>query len=352
MTKTEVEGLAQAAPVGLFQADRDMIIQVANRAMIAMTGQPPSAVVGRPFRDLLTRSSQFIYALKAEPSLAGSGVAEEIFLELAHADGRPRPALLTVSTQGERRYGALFAAPERRAYELELAATRQSMLASFEALEAANQQLERLVADKTAALAQRDLLLREVYHRVKNNLQVVDGLLLLQSRKLSDPDAMAAIEDLRKRVYAIGLAHHQLMGSSNLKTFDVAAFLRDLLTHLRQAAPEAITLRIDADPITVDLDFAIPLGLLVTELTSNAFKHAFPDGAGEVHVTLEASVGEEVVLRVCDNGVGFSAPTGTPKPSLGLTIVKGLVRQLRGQIQTVPARGVCWEARFHRPETV
>jgi PAS domain S-box-containing protein len=341
--------LALAAPVGLFEMDADMVIRAANPTMAAMTGQSLADLAGRPFRDLLTRSSQFIYALKAEPSLADSGSAEEIFLELAHPDGRPRPALLTVSAQGHRRHGALFAAPERRAYELELVAARQTALGSLEALTAANETLERLVADRTMALAQRDLLLREVYHRVKNNLQVVDGLLLLQSRRLADKDAVAAIEGLRQRVYAIGLVHHQLMGSGDLKTFDVGAFLRDLVDHLQQGAPDAVALRVDAAPLSVDLDFAIPLGLLVTELTTNALKHAFPNGEGEVQVTLEADASAEVVLRVIDNGVGFPDPGPAPAASLGLTIVKGLVRQLRGRIQSTNNNGVHWEARLPAP---
>lgn len=349
--KGAVRGLDATAPVGLFEADRDMILRAVNPAMAAMTGLAAAQLEGRPFRDLLTRSSQFIYALKAEPSLAEIGTAEEIFLEIAHADGRPRPALLTVSADGARRHGALFGAPERRAYELELVAARQTALGSLEALTAANDRLEQLLAERTAALAQRDLLLREVYHRVKNNLQVVDGLLLLQSRKLADPEAIVAIEGLRKRIHAIGLVHHQLMGSANLKTFDIGAFLRDLVAHLREGAPDAITLRVEAEPLSVDLDFAVPLGLLVTELATNALKHAFPTGEGEVCVSLVGPVDGEVILRIADNGVGFPDQSG-PRPSLGLTIVKGLARQLRGRIETAKgheAGGVCWEARFPAP---
>lgn len=345
------ERLALVSPVGLFEANRDMVIQAANAAMGAMTGLAREDLEGRPLRDLLTRSSQFVYALKAEPSLADEAAVEEVFLELAHADGRPRPVLLTVSVDGDQRHGALFAAPERRAYELELVAARQTALDSLEALRTANEQLERLVGDRTAALAQRDLLLREVYHRVKNNLQVIDGLLLLQSRKLADPDAVAAIATMRQRVYAIGLVHHQLMGSADLKTFDVGVFLRALIAHLRQGAPDTIALHIDADPLTVDLDFAAPLGLLVTELTTNAMKHAFPDGQGEVRVAVEAPAGGEVVLRVADNGAGFPGTAGAPTPSLGLTIVEGLVRQLRGHISWSRDHGVCCEMRFPAPGT-
>jgi PAS domain S-box-containing protein len=350
--------LGQAAPVGLFEADRDMVIHAVNPRLSQLVGAAPEDLVGRPFRTLLTRSSQIIYALKAEPFLLESGSAEEIFLELDHTDGRPRPALLTVTPQGpdyERRYGALFAAPERRAYELELIAARQAEIEHVreqhkarQALEEANQRLEGLLVERTTALAQRDLLLREVYHRVKNNLQVVDGLLFMQTRSLTDAAAVDAIEGLRKRVFALGLVHHQLMGSADLKTFDIGAFLSELTAHLQAGAPQHVTLRIDAAPLTVDLDFAIPLGMLVTELASNALKHAFPTGTGEINVTLGAPAEGEVVLRLADNGVGFPPASADRKPSQGLSIVDGLVRQLGGRILSIQNDGVCWEA--HLPE--
>lgn len=352
---------ADTAPVALFEADRNMVVLSVNPKMTHMTGIAAEDLIGRSFRTFLTRSSQFVYALKAEPALLMNGAAEEIFLELNHADGRPRAALLTVepsARDGGRLCGALFAAPERRAYELELIATRRAIMENIEelkqakqALQTANVDLERLVQERTEALDQRDLLLREVYHRVKNNMQVVDGLLLLQSRRIKDPEAVAAIDGLRKRVFALGLIHHQLMGSTDLKTFDVRAFLSELATHLRAGAPDNVTLHIVSAPIQVDLDFAVPLGLLVTELTTNALKHAFPAGAGQINVTLDQPGDEEVVLRVADSGVGFSqVPPADPKPSLGLTIVEGLVRQLGGRIQSTEAQGVCWEARLPAPK--
>lgn len=350
--------LGETAPVGLFEADGDMIIRAANPRMARMVGTSQQDLVGRPLRALLTRSSQFIYALKVEHALLNEGAAEEIFLELEHADGRPRAVLLTLTpdeTDNERRYGALFSAPERRAYELELIAARQAVVekikeenAAREALSEANTQLEQLVAERTAALEQRDLLLREVYHRVKNNLQVVDGLLLMRARQLGDPSARAAMEELRKRIFALGLVHHQLMGSKDLKTFDAGVFLTELVAHLRIDAPENVTLALDVAPLAVDLDFAVPLGLLITELATNALKHAFPSGSGEIDVTLGASEDGEVVLRVADNGVGLP-PDFQKQRRSGLSIVDGLVRQLGGRIEAIQTKGVCWEAHLPTP---
>ena len=219
------------------------------------------------------------------------------------------------------------------------------------ALVQAKQDLEALVAERTAALAQRDLLLREVYHRVKNNLQVVDGMLLMQSRKLEDPDAVAALGAMRKRVFALGLVHHQLMGSADLRTFDVGAFLQDLAQQLQAGGSQEVTMVVDAAPLQVDLDFAVPLGLLVTELATNALKHAFPTGRGQVTVSLAPTDDGHVVLRVADNGIGILATPPGRKPSLGLTIVHGLVQQMRGRIQPIEGDGMCWEARLPAPRT-
>ncbi len=360
MNTGDERGLAETAPVGLFEADGDMIIRAANTRLANMVGLSREDLVGRPLRTLLTRSSQFVYALKVEHALLTDGAAEEIFLELDHADGRARAVLLTVIPDDEntdRRHGALFSAPERRAYELELIAARQAVgekikeeNAARQALSEANETLERLVADRTAALEQRDLLLREVYHRVKNNLQVVDGLLLIRARQLDDPAAKAAMEELRKRIFALGLVHHQLMGSKDLKTFDVASFLKELLAHLRADAPETVTLALEVAPLAVDLDFAVPLGLLITELATNALRHAFPSGAGEIKVSLAAPAAGEVVLRVADNGVGLP-PDFQKQRRSGLSVVDGLVRQLGGRIEPIQTKGVCWEAHLPTPRT-
>lgn len=201
-------------------------------------------------------------------------------------------------------------------------------------------QLERRVAERTAeltdALAQRDLLLREVYHRVKNNLQMVDGLLVMQSRQTSNPESRQAIQGLRDRVYALGLVHHQLMGSQDLKTFDIAPFLEELSTNLVQGgASQDVALSIKAIPLDVGLDFAIPLGLLVTELVTNSLKHAFSDGPGQIEVELTRSGDGALLLVVSDNGQGYGE-TGAPprgrKPALGLGIIDGLVAQLKGTL--------------------
>ena len=189
----------------------------------------------------------------------------------------------------------------------------------------------RVEAELRAALGQRDLLLREVYHRVKNNLQIVDGLLVLNARSLKDPAAVSAIEGLRSRIYALGLVHAQLMTSKNLETFDLAPFLAELAPHIVAGAGDhQVPIEIEAAPPAAHLDFAVPLGLLVTELVTNSLKHAFPHGAGTIRVTLASAENRMVALTVADDGPGGG---GTEvKSGVGASIVEGLVRQISGQL--------------------
>jgi two-component sensor histidine kinase len=227
-----------------------------------------------------------------------------------------------------------------------------------------NIELEARVAERTAelvqantrltqALAQRDLLLREVYHRVKNNLQTVDGLIVMQARQVSDPEAKSGLLGLRGRIFALGLVHQQLMGSKDLQTFDFAPFLQQLSENIvGGGAGDEITLSVNAVPLNVDLDFAIPLGLLVTELVTNSLKHAFPDGKGAIDVFLERGDDATVALVVADNGGGKAKADGSvdaARPALGTSIISGLVAQLKGTMVVRHENGTRSEIRVPAP---
>jgi two-component sensor histidine kinase len=234
---------------------------------------------------------------------------------------------------------------------------------SEEHVRAANIELERRVAERTADLArvvdqrttalnQRDLLLREVYHRVKNNLQIVDSLLEMQAEELKDPDAKRALLSLRGRVWALGLVHQQLMGSADLKTFDVVPFLQELLKQVLIAGGnDGVTLTVEAHPLDVGLDFAVPLGLVVNELVTNSLKHAFPEGTGNVAVVLKPDVGGEVVLIVADDGKGKAGSSMSDHSGrgLGLSLVEGFVAQLEGTMSVRRDNGTRTEIRTAAP---
>jgi two-component sensor histidine kinase len=240
------------------------------------------------------------------------------------------------------------------ALEERVAARTEDLLEAMRELEGTKDTLEVMVAERTEALKQRDLLLREVYHRVKNNLQIVDALVHMQAGEIEDPAVKASLEGLRSRIYALGLVHQQLMTSSDLKTFDLAPFLEELSENLASLSPTGeIRLIVDAMPLSVDLDYALPLGLIVTELVTNAIKHAFPDGHG--NVTIRVSRGgerhgqSEIVVTVSDDGMGQKGTdaAGTVK-GLGKRLINGLLAQLKGRMVTEGGAGST--IHLHLPE--
>lgn len=210
----------------------------------------------------------------------------------------------------------------------------------------ANSSLEERVAERTEELERtvtdKNLLLREVYHRVKNNLQMVEALLALQAGQIEGAAAREAFLSARQRINALGLVHQRLLRSGDLATLNLKGFLEDLCGNIAFAASaeeRGIRLEVVATPLPVDLDTAIPLGLLVNELVSNAFKHAYPGREGGTITVSVHRTPSGLRLTVADDGVG--APDASSQPgdaggdggrSVGLRIVRALVAQLNGHL--------------------
>ena len=172
------------------------------------------------------------------------------------------------------------------------------------------------------SLEEKELLLKEVHHRVKNNLQVISSLLNLQARELGDPEIARLFRESQGRIRSMALIHEQLYRSSDLARIDFAAYVEDLVGHLEQglghkAAP--VEFHLDVEPLPLPLDLAIPCGMIVNELVSNALEHAFPDGrAGEIQVMFTQDAAG-YCLAVADNGVGIDIDRNDAEPtSLGL----------------------------------
>ena len=177
------------------------------------------------------------------------------------------------------------------------------------------------------ALASRELLLREADHRIKNSLQMVASLLQLQRSRLTDAAAAGALDDAISRVRTIAEAHRALQQSVDMRSIGLDQMLSDLCAHAGRLNPAVVVECQVAEPIGFDTERAIPLGLIVSELLTNALRHAYPAGAEgrvEAHVAL---VGAELVLTVTDFGVGI-APAAEDGTSLGNNIVRALARQL------------------------
>ena len=208
-------------------------------------------------------------------------------------------------------------------------------------------EMMRANQDLQSALTEREVLVKEVHHRVKNNLQVVVSLLRLQASRLRDEVGSDALRESLNRVSAMSTIHELLYRSTTMADIDFAEVLRTLTGNLHDAYglnEERISMIVEADPVPVSMDAAVPLALIANELISNAFKHGFPDGAeGEVRVGLTRE-GDTVVLTVSDTGPGFVPPKRSG--SLGLMLVDRLVRQVSGQLELEPPPGTRYRLTF------
>jgi PAS domain S-box-containing protein len=201
-----------------------------------------------------------------------------------------------------------------------------------------------------AALHEKEVLLKEIHHRVKNNLQVIASLLYLQSGQLKDPDDRALFEDTQNRVKSMALIHESLYRTGDLAHFNFARYIDSLSAELLQsyaAGTAHIRLHTELDELVFDLDTAVPCGLILNELLTNALKYAFPDGRpGDIHIVLRAEVGH-MTLSVRDTGVGLPADLDfRHTESLGLQIVSLLTEQLGGTITLTRELGTAFTVTF------
>jgi two-component system, sensor histidine kinase LadS len=200
-------------------------------------------------------------------------------------------------------------------------------------------------------LTMQEALLKEVHHRVKNNLQVIASLLHLQSGYSTDTHVLEMFKESQQRVESMGLIHDKLAQSEHLTKVDFAEYIHTLCIHLFASYGvrlDAIQLKIDVEAVTLGVDTAVPCGLILNELVTNALKHAFPDGQrGELRVHLYARETGRLLLQVSDNGIGF--PTDVDfrhTPSLGLQLVCTLTEQLDGTIELESHQGTTVKIAF------
>ena len=201
----------------------------------------------------------------------------------------------------------------------------------------------------SASLREKDILLREIHHRVKNNLQIISSLLSLQEQGVDNPNALKVLADSQGRVMSMALIHEQLYRANDFSGIDARKYLQDFLPRLVSAykGRRDISLRLAAPSINLVLDQAIPFGLIVNELVTNSLKHAFKRRDKGV-ISVAASVEEGVAnLAFSDDGVGLPDSFNLETPTtLGLQIVSMLARQLHGEFTVEPGAGACFRIRF------
>lgn len=203
-----------------------------------------------------------------------------------------------------------------------------------------------------ASLGEKDMLLREIHHRVKNNLQVISSLVSLQAASLEDEQMREVFSDVRDRVRTMALVHEKLYQTDNLAQLNFADYATSLLRYLWRshgALGEKVRLQLAITPVVLPIEKAVPCGLVLNELAVNALKHAFPNGnSGEVTVGMEFDPGaESVCLWVRDNGIGLPEDQDwRQSQSLGLRLVQILANQLQGAVEKSPGPGTEFKISF------
>ena len=215
---------------------------------------------------------------------------------------------------------------------------------------------KRIEEQMRASLREKEVLLREIHHRVKNNLQVINSLLRLQSRQIEDRRHVEAFRDCQNRIRSMALIHEALYQSEDLANIRFRDYIKSLTTHLFRSygvSAGKIRLKIEADSLLLGIDLAIPCGLVINELVSNALKHAFPDRReGEIKISLRSFDENQIRLVVSDDGIGVPEDVTTRQAgSLGLHLVTILVEdQLHGEMELDRANGTEFRITFGMPE--
>jgi two-component sensor histidine kinase len=204
-----------------------------------------------------------------------------------------------------------------------------------------------------ASLAEKEVLFKEIHHRVKNNLQVISSLLKLQSRYIQDSRVTEMLKDSQNRVMSMALVHEQLYQSKDFSNIDFAEYIQNLAHNLFQAYEthaDSVKLRTNIAPCSMNIDEAIPCGLIINELVTNSLKYAFK-GEIEGTINIDFSLENDIVcvLTVSDSGIGFPQDLDYRNArTLGLRLVGSLVKQIRGKLELLETIGTTFKITFSK----
>ncbi len=199
-------------------------------------------------------------------------------------------------------------------------------------------------------LNEKEVLLAEVYHRVKNNMSIVTSLLNLKKDMSSSREVQEALDDCRNRVYSMALAHQKMYNSKNLESLNFREYVNDLVKDIKNsiAGRTELNVKIDAEDINLELTNAIPCGLILNELITNAYKHA-GNSLNGVKVLIELKrKGDSVELKVSDNGPGINEEAMSKPNTLGIELIKSLTEQLDGKYEFYNQSGLVFSLRFNQ----
>lgn len=299
----------------------------------------------------VVREQRVVYTNPALPALLGYGEAEFLGLSISNVLVPKQDDPIAIDPDRGRQE-LQFIRKDGSPLWMELRMTPVSYAGQPGALGIVRDISDRKNAEAAMAraLKEKTVLLNEVHHRVKNNLQIISGLLHLQASKTGNPDLSRLLEESQLRIRAMGLIHQLLYESHDFSQVDLSYYLHGLIDLLRQTYVEEqvrVEVVTDLDAVHLGLDLAVPCGLMINELLSNAFKHAFPERrSGKIELRLCEQDGM-VRLMVSDSGVGLPAGFSIDSmQSLGLTLVQLLVDQIDGRITVTCHSGTSYEVIF------
>lgn len=220
-----------------------------------------------------------------------------------------------------------------------------------EKINSQNITLEQTLSQLTAKNAENELLLKEIHHRVKNNLEVVSSLLALQSAKIEDPEIQDAMLASQNRVQSMGILHQKLYQSEHLAFIEMKNYFQNLCENILDSynETERIEVDIDMNEIELDVDTAVPVGLIVNELLTNSLKYAFPNRKkGNIKLSLENIDKDNLSLKISDNGIGKSLDTKVKGTGFGTQLVDLLTRQIGGKLTQEVREGTSISINFKR----
>jgi len=211
-------------------------------------------------------------------------------------------------------------------------------------------QTRRLSVQVNQLLQDKEMLMKEIHHRVKNNLMIISSLLSLQSRYIKDEATREIFKESQSRAKSMALIHERLYRSGNVKNIDFPDYLRSLTRDIfdtYRTSRGRVQLQMDVQDVVLDVDSAVPLGLIINELVTNSLKYAFPDDReGIIKISFHHEA-DEYVLEVCDDGIGIPEDFEVEKSdSLGMLLVNSLTSQIQGELELVRQQGTTFRIKF------
>jgi len=330
----------EASTTGMMMIDQKGEVVLVNAEIERLFGYSRHELIGRPVEALLPsrfrdRHPGHRASFQSNPQTRLMGAGRNLYG--LRKDGTEVPIEIGLNplrtSAGDFVLSSVVDITERKRADQE----RDTFLRQLKELNAdLEQRVEQRTADLTATLQEREVLLQEVHHRVKNNLSVITSLMEMQARLLSDSGGRNALEDCQGRVHAIALIHEKLYQSRNYADVPFAEYIRGLANDVFQAtgvSQATVSLTMGVDDVAISVDKAIPCGLILNELITNALKHAFPSGReGMIRVELTKMENKRLRLCVTDDGIGLPSEFMRETKSLGLRLVRTLAGQLEATL--------------------